>query len=155
MKTTVRHQIAAAAMLLLPMGAMLSAQPAAAQDRDFHADRYEFRHDRQAPRIFDVTPSQGDRISERGATRISARFQDERSGVDLRSVHLRVDGRDVTARARVDGNDIRYADDLRPGRHVAELVLRDRAGNLARQSWSFEVRNDVRGDRRVGYGYGR
>jgi hypothetical protein len=50
-----------------------------------------------------------------------------------------VDGRDVTRQARIDRDDIRYADDLRPGRHFAELVVRDRAGNVARQSWSFEV----------------
>jgi hypothetical protein len=44
-------------------------------------------------------------------------------------------------------------ENLRPGRHVAEVMVRDRAGNLARRTWAFDVRNDVRGDR-YGYGYG-
>jgi hypothetical protein len=157
MKSILRNRLAIAALLLGSTGAMLVAQPAAAQDRDFHGDHGQNQHwqgDRRAPQIFELTPSQGARVSERGLTRISARFQDERSGVDQRSVTLRVDGRDITGRARVDGNDVRYADNLRPGRHVADLVVRDHAGNVARRSWSFEVRNDVRGDR-LGYGYGR
>jgi hypothetical protein len=156
MKSTLRTGLAAAAMLLVPVGAMLAAQPAAAQQRDHDADRdygYQQRviRDRAAPRIFDITPAQSDRVTERGRTRISARFDDNRSGVDLRTVSLRVDGRDVTGRARLDSGEIRYADDLRPGRHVAELVVRDRAGNAARRSWTFDV---VDRGRNVGYGYG-
>jgi hypothetical protein len=59
--------------------------------------------------------------------------------VDPRSVTLRVDGRDVTRNARIDGNEINYTDDLGRGRHTAELSVRDRAGNTARKVWSFEV----------------
>ena len=157
MNSNLRNTLAAAAMLLVPFGAMLAAQPAAAQDRYSHEEHGHAQHsqpDRRAPQIFDLAPSQGQRVSERGLTQVSARFNDDASGVDLRSVALRVDGRNVTARARVDGNDVRYAENLRPGRHVAELVVRDRAGNLARRSWAFEVRNDVRGER-FGAGYGR
>jgi len=138
---TLRTKIAAAALLLAPLGALVAAQPAAAQTRsDDHGGYHErFAPDRRAPTIFDVTPQQGERVSERGLTRISARFSDDRSGIDMRSVSLRIDGRDVTGRARMDGDDIRYADNLRPGRHVADLQVRDRAGNLARRSWVFDV----------------
>ena len=153
MNSTLRTKLAAAAIVLVPVGAMLAAQPAAAQGRDDfhgHGPRVEQR-DRTAPSIFDVTPNQGARVSERGLTRISARFNDDRSGVDPRAVTLRVDGRDVTRHANVDGNDIRYADNLRPGRHAAELVVRDRAGNVSRRAWSFLVTDFER----YGYGYGR
>lgn len=195
MKSTLRTKVAAAAMLLVPVGAMLAASPASAQspwrsrdgtqeyllpsdpstpetnvpalserglarrtdrvlgrDGDYRdsRDRRGDRADRAAPRIFDVTPDNGERVSERGRTRISARFDDRESGVA--DVTLRVDGRDVTGRARVDGNDLRYADNLRPGRHVAELLVRDRAGNTARRAWSFEVLDDMPGR---GYGYGQ
>jgi hypothetical protein len=155
MQSTLRTKIAAAAMALLPVAALVAAQPAAAQDRDWNSDRHEqrFRRDHRAPDIFDVTPDQGDRVSERGLTRIAARFSDERSGVDLRTVTLRVDGRNVTHRARLDGNDIRYAENLRPGRHFAEVLVRDRAGNLARRTWTFNVVDRDFG--RYGYGYGR
>ena len=155
MQSTLRTKLAAAAMLLVPMGAMLAVQPASAQDRgDYrgwdHGQRWE-RRDHRAPEIYNVTPDQGDRVSERGLTRISARFNDDRSGVDPRFVTLRVDGRDVTRRARVDGDDLRYAENLRPGRHFAEVVVRDRAGNVARRAWSFQVTDFDR----YGYGYGR
>jgi Ni/Co efflux regulator RcnB len=141
MKATLRFSAAAAAMLLAPIAALLVAQPAAAQqdhDRWEHRDSRQRRDDR-APVVSDLTPSQGERVGARGLTRISAHFDDQGSGVDRRSVMLRIDGRDVTRRARVDSDDIRYADDLRPGRHMAELVVRDRAGNTARRSWTFEV----------------
>jgi hypothetical protein len=152
MKSTLRSKLAAAVMLLLPVGAMLAASPASAQHRDDPRDRGQgsshdrdfYRGDHRAPRIFDLTPEQGDRVSERGLTRISARFGDRGAGVA--AVTLRVDGRDVTRRAQVDGNDIRYADNLAPGRHWAELVVSDRAGNTARRSWAFDV---------VGRGHGQ
>jgi hypothetical protein len=158
MKSTLRSKIAAAAMLLVPVGAMLAVTPASAEHRDGYSDRGHgyghdrdrFRGDNRAPRIFDVTPDHGDVVSERGWTRISARFRDRDSGVA--TVSLRVDGRDVTGRARVDSNDIRYAENLRPGRHFAELVVRDHAGNTSRRTWVFDVANDVRNH---GYGYGR
>lgn len=116
----------------------------------------EPRHDRDArrdgrgPVISDVSPSHGERLSDRGRTRITARFGDDASGIDPRSVSLRVDGRDVTAASRVDGDGIDYRENLAPGRHRAELVVRDRAGNVSRRTWDF----DVVGDGRYGYGYG-
>ncbi len=161
MKSTLSSKLAAALAVLVPVGAMLVATPASAQHRDGWSDRghdngYDRDHgrrDHRAPRIFDVTPDHGDhgdRVSERGWTRIGARFGDRETRVA--SVVLRVDGRDVTGRARVDGDSIRYAENLRPGRHVAELVVRDRAGNAARRTWTFVVADDVRNH---GYGYGR
>ncbi|MBI5276884.1 MAG: hypothetical protein HY854_10525 [Burkholderiales bacterium] len=95
--------------------------------------------DARGPRITDITPSHGDRVNERGRTEISARIHDNRSGVDRRSIRLRVDGRDVTRAARIDNDSVVYRDDLREGRHTAELVVRDRRGNETRRSWSFDV----------------
>jgi hypothetical protein len=155
MQSSLRTKIAAVAMLLVPAGALIAAGPAAAAQRWEQGDHYQAQRwapDRQAPQIFDVSPTQG--VSERGLTRIGARFNDDRSGVDLRTVTLRVDGRNVTGGARVDLNDVHYAADLRPGRHSAEVLVRDRAGNLARRSWTFDVMDHGRGHDRVGYGYG-
>ena len=161
MKSTLRSKLAAALAVLVPVGAMLAATPASAEHRDGYYDRghgygygydygrdRDFRGDHRAPVIFDVTPDNGDRIGERGWTRIAARFGDRGTGVA--GVSLRVDGRDVTGRARVDDNDIRYAENLQPGRHFAELVVRDRAGNATRRAWTFDVVPEYRG-----YGYGR
>ena len=163
MPSTLRSRFATAALLLAPLGALVAAQPASAElvhgavapgqviirtdvpggwqdhgQREVRDSRDS--RDHRAPTIDEVTPSEGARLFNRGETRISARFRDEGgSGIDPRGITLRVDGRDVTGRARIDQNDVRYADDLRPGRHSAELLVRDRAGNVARQAWSFEV----------------
>lgn len=95
--------------------------------------------DRQPPQIVGMTPSQGERVNDRGRTRIAARVVDNGAGIDRGSLVLRVDGRDVTRRARFDGSEVEYSDDLDRGRHTAEVVVRDRAGNTSRASWTFEV----------------
>ena len=121
--------------------------PAVVSVEDNHYNR-GYRQDHRAPRITDVTPNNGARVSERGRTEIAARFHDDgRSGIDRRGITLRVDGRDVTRQARIDNNDVRYREDLAPGRHHAELVVRDRAGNTTRQAWTFDVMSQHRGER--------
>ena len=169
MQATLRTSIATGAMLLGSLGAMLVSQPAAAQynygsgygyaqpavvaQPEFRGDqRWEhrgrqFRRDERGPWISDLTATQGGR----GRTRLSTRFGDHGSGVDLGSLVLRVDGQDVTHHARVGGDDILYAEFMHPGRHMAELVVRDRAGNVSRRSWSFDVPEQ---GRHLGY-YGR
>lgn len=97
------------------------------------------RRDEQPPLITDLTPSHRERVGDRGWTRISARVNDDGSGIDPASVVLRVDGRDVSGRVRLDGDELRYREDLQPGRHTAELEVRDRAGNTSRRTWTFAV----------------
>jgi hypothetical protein len=110
--------------------------------------------DRHGPQVVDVTPDSGDHVGERGLTQVSARFRDDRSGVDVSSVRLRLDGRDVTRHSRISPNDVSFRADLQPGRHYAELVVRDRAGNVTRTDWNFVVNDNVRGHEGYGYGYG-
>jgi hypothetical protein len=104
---------------------------------DVSGDRGRAGPDDRAPRISELSPSQGERVGDRGWTRITARIQDRGTGVG--TVSLRVDGRDVSDRVRIEGDQLRYAEDLRQGRHHAELTVRDRAGNASREAWSFEV----------------
>lgn len=104
--------------------------------------------DDRAPQISEMTPGNGDRITERNNTRISARLSDEGTGIDPASVRLRLNGRDVTADARVNEDRVVFRDDLDPGRYTAELTVRDRAGNSSTKAWTF----DVSGDRNVGSG---
>lgn len=96
------------------------------------------RRDAQPPQITDVTPTNGERVDDR-RTRISARISDNRSGIDTDSIRLRLDGQDVTHAARITEDRIRYRDELDRGNHTAELVVRDRAGNVTRTAWSFRV----------------
>ena len=164
MKATVRNRIAAA-LLVAPLAALVGTaahadyatvyvEPAQQAYPGWGEQRYEHRwerRDHRPPQISEVTPSQGERIGERGWTRISARVTDFGSGIDARGVSLRVDGRDVSYRTRFDGDEVRYREDLAPGRHFAELVVRDRAGNATRQAWSFDVMPEHRGWQRYGY----
>jgi hypothetical protein len=114
------------------------------QDRHDHGhDRDGWRHalqrDERAPRIRDLTPLPGEHVGERQRMTVSARFTDEASGVDPASVRLRIDGRDVTSSSRIVADEVRFHNNLFPGRHVAEVIVRDRAGNTARRSWQFDV----------------
>jgi hypothetical protein len=165
MKTALRNRLATA-LLLAPLAALTAGAAHAeyatvygAQPRYVYEPSYtqQYHRDNRAPRISDVTPTQGERVSERGRTHITARVSDRGAGIDARSIRLHVDGRDVSGLARFDGDEVRYREDLQPGRHVARLVVRDRAGNATRQDWSFFVANDVgRGDRHGFYdGRGR
>ena len=97
------------------------------------------RIDRNAPRVSQLTPGNGARIDEYGRTSILARLSDDRSGIDPRSVRLIVDGLDVTADARISGDEVAYRERLGRGRHRAEVVVRDRAGNETRSAWTFAV----------------
>jgi hypothetical protein len=103
--------------------------------------------DDRAPQITDLVPANGEHVGDRGRTHISARLSDEGSGVDRDSVHLRLNGRDVTPDLRVSENEVNYRADLPPGRYTAELTVRDRAGNTTTKSWGFDVGAD-----RVGSG---
>jgi hypothetical protein len=187
MQSTLRQSLAAAALLA---GAALLAQPAfargpdwvvvqapaavapaSARDHDHDRDgrgerdaREGWRHgahrDERAPDIGDLTPLPGQRMGERLRMTVSARFSDDASGIDPASVRLHIDGRDVTSSARIEDDAVRFHNNLFPGRHVAEVIVRDRAGNTARRSWQFDVVDRDRDgyredDRRGGRGWQR
>lgn len=98
----------------------------------------EVARDNRPPTITDVFPANGDRVSERGQTRITAKVTDEGSGIDESSARLRIDGRTVNDFRIVD-NELRYRSDLDVGRHTAELSIRDNAGNTTTQAWTFNI----------------
>lgn len=145
------HEFSRAIVTIEYRGIRQTARVHVANEHEFAWDRWQRRDDR-APQITQVSPSQGERVSDRGRVEVTARVSDEGSGVDEDTVVLRIDGREVSGRVRVENGEVRYRDDLRPGRHLAELIVRDRAGNSTRRSWSFDV---VDHDRRYGWGYGR
>jgi hypothetical protein len=134
--------------------AVIPAVVVAQRDGDHDNWRRGWRRDERAPVISALTPVPGDRTGDRRRTEVSARFSDHFSGIDEASVRLRIDGRDVTPYARIDGDEVRIRENLAPGRHLAEVMVRDRAGNLARRSWQFDVVDRDRGHDRYGYGYG-
>ena len=114
------------------------------EDRDVGAGR-----DERAPQISELAPANGERISDRGRLNLRAHLSDEGTGIDPASVRLHLNGRDVTADARVSPEEVHYRADLDPGRYSAELTVRDQAGNATTKTWSFDV---VPGDRVGGAG---
>jgi hypothetical protein len=163
MKSTLRSRLAAAALLVLPMGAMLAAQPAAAQYRVYGAERgagyqnrsnegdrvnnQRFGRNFGAPRVLDVYPASGDFVSEREVVQVAVRFA---GGVTPDTVVLRIDGRNVTGVSRFEGNVVRFREGMQPGPHDAEVIVRDGAGNENRHAWRFDV---AAYDTKHGYSY--
>lgn len=106
---------------------------------DLRGGDREFGRDDRAPQITDLMPANGERTSERGRERVGAHLSDEGSGIDPSTARLRLNGRDVTADARVTPEEIRYRGQLDPGRYSAEVSVQDNAGNRTTKSWTFDV----------------
>lgn len=98
------------------------------------------RFDVVAPGISNLLP-QGNVNS--AIPTISASYADHAggSGVDLKTVLLKLDGVDVSAQAVKTAAGINYrpAQALAQGAHTADLSLADIAGNPAAASWTFTV----------------
>lgn len=93
----------------------------------------------QPPQITDLLPANGDRVTARGRTHIAARITDEGGAVDPSRVRLRLNGRDVTADARITPDEVHFRADLDPGRYAVELTARDNGGNMTTKTWTFDV----------------
>ena len=101
--------------------------------------------DNRPPQIGNLMPRQGEAVSS-GPTLVSGTFDDAGgAGVDPRSVRIVVSGRDVTSLASITPREFSWQDQLPPGQHTVEVSAGDRAGNVARKSWSFDVGSSVLG----------
>lgn len=101
--------------------------------------------DNRAPSIRNASPRQGESVDSRQAL-VSATFDDAGgTGVDPDSVRITISGRDVTSLAEVTPRHFNYRGSLPPGRHTVDVTAKDRVGNVAQQSWSFDVGSSVSG----------
>jgi hypothetical protein len=109
------------------------AQPASGESRA------DFMLDAMPPEIM-VEP-RPNTVAQGGQPNIVVKFTDGHgSGVDPASVHLLIDGHDVTPQAILDGGMIAF----RPGQPLAgmvhaEIKLADRCGNAVDYTWTFET----------------
>ncbi len=92
------------------------------------------------PRVLQLGP-QGDAW---GLSPVFARFEAPGTAVDADRVRIRLDGRDVSARAlrRVDLVWYAPAEGLASGLHRVRLQVVDAAGNQTQVSWEFRVAED-------------
>jgi hypothetical protein len=83
------------------------------------------------------TPPNGAQIHEPYPA-ISARFAGA-TAIDTRSLHVEVDGRDVTPYASVVGDQVLYTPRtaLAPGQHYVAISARDISGTPVERAWSF------------------
>lgn len=114
----------------------LAGQPAGAS--------IDFTVDTLPPTIMTFTPAPGSVIASAQPT-ISAAFFDATSGVDPASVHLTLDGADVTGQASVTESSISVIPSagLADGEHTAGLILADRAGHQTSAQTSFTIQTTV------------
>jgi hypothetical protein len=96
--------------------------------------------DIQRPEIRTTLPEGDARVVDRRPN-VSAVLDDRGSGIDPQSVRIFVNNQDVTQQATVTANFVtwRASEDMQPGRYEVRVVARDRAGNQAEQTWTFNV----------------
>ena len=91
------------------------------------------------PAVSNLSPSPGASVSTTSPV-IGASYSDATSGIDGTTTRILLDGTDVTASATATASSISYtAAGLTPGTHSVRVIVNDRAGNEASQSWSFQV----------------
>ncbi len=95
--------------------------------------------DETPPSVTDRTPLAGSTVP--GASAIGFDLRDTGSGVDPDTLHVLVDGSDVTAWGTLASGQFRYAPGgLAPGVHTVSVTAADRAGNVAGPiEWEFAV----------------
>ncbi len=127
-----------------------------------------FRHDApdsQPPTITQMVPEPGDALNGRPPFHISARVGDVGSGIDISSLHVKLDGKDLPRRIQgVDAGDkegfswdpndgsVEYytqesgagrGSSLVDGHHSVSISVKDWMGNLATKTWSFVIDDTV------------
>ncbi len=90
------------------------------------------------PVIRQVDPPDGAMLSSGAGVVVQAVYGDNRA-IDLKSVRLILDGRDVTVESTVAETSVSYVADLGPGQHIAVVELKDTSGTTASRTWQFTV----------------
>lgn len=97
--------------------------------------------DTTAPKITDFSPARG-ATTESAKPLIYATISDAGGlGVNVNSVHIAVDGKDVTKTATVTPAFFNFtpSEPLANGAHTVEVSVEDRAGNFETTKWRFTV----------------
>lgn len=93
----------------------------------------------EAPEIIQLSPEPGDLIPQ-GGVMIAASIYDPNNDVDISSIRIMVDNRDLTRQALVTGSlvTLNLLPPILPGSHQISITARDKKGNAAQPvSWEF------------------
>ncbi len=96
--------------------------------------------DTTRPSVIQVAPPDGATLAPNSHVVIAADFQDDRA-VDVKSIQLSVDGRDVTSQALVSDRSVSYPVDLGPGQHFVVFQVSDTSGNQFSRTWQFTIQD--------------
>lgn len=127
-----------------------------------------FRHDApdsQPPTITRLIPEQGDYLNGRPPFHISAKVSDDGSGVNVSSLRVQLDGKDIARRppgtetSEKDGfvwdandgtvdyytqdSDAGRGSNLSDGHHKVTITVKDWMGNAASKTWTFVVDDTI------------
>ncbi|MDY3362136.1 MAG: CehA/McbA family metallohydrolase [Clostridium celatum] len=96
--------------------------------------------DKVGPTIVKVTPGNSANVGDNRRPEITATFEDE-SGVDMESVKMVFDGKDITSALVKEENTVKYtvSEDLEDGRHTVKVEVKDTLGNITTKEWRFTV----------------
>ncbi len=98
--------------------------------------------DNDPPLIKNLVPQNNELVAAQSRLFISASFDDGAgSGVDPRSVLIKLNGRDITSQAVITPGFFSYqpSSSLSLGNHQVEVSAKDLAGQSVRTNWRFEV----------------
>ena len=96
--------------------------------------------DAKPPVLRNLSPKEGEAITDRTAIAVSATFDDAGGvGVDPKSVRIVVAGRNVTSESEITPQFFSHRANLQPGRYTVDVTAKDLAGNAMRKTWNFDV----------------
>jgi hypothetical protein len=123
-----------------PRGAVVATLRAGDRVVTANLDRPLVTADSRPPAIRALTPREGEVVQGGPHTVVSGRFDDEGgTGVDPRSVRVVISGRNVTPDTDVTPGSFTFRGPLPPGPQTVDVTARDRAGNVVRRTWTFDV----------------
>ncbi|WP_049869107.1 S-layer homology domain-containing protein [Paenibacillus sp. D9] len=97
--------------------------------------------DTDGPAFFNPVPGENEEVETMHPI-VSVELEDP-NGVDLSSLTIAIDGKDLTAKAALTEGSIKLAltpdDDLAQGVHEVRVTAKDKLGNPSDASWSFRV----------------
>ncbi|MEG1001753.1 MAG: CehA/McbA family metallohydrolase [Clostridium sp.] len=103
-------------------------------------EKPEENEDKDGPTMSNLNPKPGSNIEDFNNLEISASFEDP-SGVDIDSVKIIFNDKDVTSKLVKNDNTIKYLveEDLKDGLYTVAIEVSDKLNNKTFKNWSFTV----------------
>jgi len=103
------------------------------------SQEWKFKLEENPPTILSYTPMDGQFVKPKAPVVVT--YTDDLAGVDISSVKMYLDGKDVTAELKKDAGRAAYvpAEEMTPDEHTVKIELADKVGNKMEREWKFYV----------------